>query len=45
MSDGASVRVPGKLPEWVSRATLGARGGLLRSQFEEAAEAMYLKSG
>jgi O-succinylhomoserine sulfhydrylase len=40
-----SVRTPAELPEGVSQATIGARGGLLRSGFEETAEAMYLTSG
>ncbi len=40
-----SVRVPTPLPDGVSQATIGVRGGLLRSGFEETAEAMYLTSG
>jgi len=40
-----SVRVPKPLPEGVSQATIGVRGGLLRSEFEETAEALYLTSG
>lgn len=40
-----SVRVPAALPEGVSQATIGVRGGLLRSGFQETAEAMYLTSG
>lgn len=45
-ADGVpSVRIPTALPEGVSQATIGARGGLLRSGFEETAEAMYLTSG
>ncbi len=40
-----SVRIPTPLPEGVSQATIGVRGGLLRSGFEETAEAMYLTSG
>ncbi|MDR3665055.1 MAG: O-succinylhomoserine sulfhydrylase [Mycobacterium sp.] len=45
-ADGVpSVRVPAPLPEGVSQATIGVRGGLLRSEFEETAEAMYLTSG
>ena len=32
-------------PDGVSQATIGVRGGLLRSGFEETAEAMYLTSG
>ena len=34
-----------ELPDGVSQATIGVRGGLLRSGFEETAEAMYLTSG
>lgn len=40
-----SVRTPAELPDGVSQATIGVRGGLLRSGFEETAEAMYLTSG
>ena len=40
-----SVRIPAELPDGVSQATIGVRGGLLRSGFEETAEAMYLTSG
>lgn len=40
-----SVRTPAALPEGVSQATIGVRGGLLRSGFDETAEAMYLTSG
>ncbi|MBX5488368.1 O-succinylhomoserine sulfhydrylase [Mycolicibacterium hassiacum DSM 44199] len=40
-----SVRRPAALPEGVSQATIGVRGGLMRSVFEETAEAMYLSSG
>jgi O-succinylhomoserine sulfhydrylase len=40
-----SVRTPEPLPDGVSQATIGVRGGILRSQFEETAEAMYLASG
>jgi len=40
-----SVRKPAELPEGVSQATIGVRGGLLRSGFQETAEAMYLTSG
>lgn len=40
-----SVRRPAALPDGVSQATIGVRGGLLRSGFEETAEAMYLTSG
>src|SRR6201993_3784140 len=49
MTDGPpaadSVRTPKELPDGVSQATIGVRGGILRSQFEETAEAMYLASG
>ena len=34
-----SVRRPAALPDGVSQATIGVRGGLLRSGFEETAEA------
>ncbi len=40
-----SVRIPAELPEGLSQATIGVRGGLLRSGFEETSEAMYLTSG
>ncbi|MDP9168740.1 MAG: O-succinylhomoserine sulfhydrylase [Actinomycetota bacterium] len=40
-----SVRIPKPLPEGVSQATIGVRGGLLRSEFEETAEALFLTSG
>ena len=40
-----SVRIPKPLPEGVSQATIGVRGGLLRSAFEETAEGLYLTSG
>ncbi|HEX7428349.1 MAG TPA: O-succinylhomoserine sulfhydrylase [Mycobacterium sp.] len=40
-----SVRTPAELPEGVSQATIGVRGGLLRSGFEETAEAIYPTSG
>ncbi|MBO0681392.1 O-succinylhomoserine sulfhydrylase [Mycolicibacterium sp. S2-37] len=43
--DVPSVRIPAELPDGVSQATIGVRGGLLRSGFEETAEAMYLTSG
>ena len=36
-----SVRTPAELPEGVSQATIGVRGGLLRSRFEETAEAIF----
>ena len=44
-ADNDSVRVPAALPDGVSQATVGVRGGLLRSNFDETAEAMYLTSG
>jgi len=40
-----SVRTPAELPDGVSQATIGVRGGLLRSGFEETSEALYLTSG
>jgi len=40
-----SVRIPAPLPDGVSRETIGVRGGLLRSGFDETAEALYLTSG
>jgi O-succinylhomoserine sulfhydrylase len=43
--DVPSVRIPEPLPDGVSQATIGVRGGILRSQFEETSEAMYLASG
>ncbi len=33
------------LPDGVSQATIGVRGGLSRSEFEETSEAMFLSSG
>jgi len=39
------VRIPAPLPEGVSQATIGVRGGLLRSGFDETAEGLYLTSG
>lgn len=42
---GPSVRIPKPLPDGVSQATIGVRGGLLRSGFEETSEALYLTSG
>ena len=47
MTDGEipSVRIPKALPDGVSQATIGVRGGLLRSGFDETAEAIYLTSG
>ncbi len=43
--DVPSVRIPEPLPEGVSQATIGVRGGILRSQFEETSEALFLASG
>ena len=40
-----SVRIPTPLPDGVSQATIGVRGGLLRSGFDETAEGLYLTSG
>src|SRR3954466_3288477 len=40
-----SVRIPAELPDGVSQATIGVRGGLLRSGFEETSEAIYPTSG
>ncbi|MEI7519588.1 MAG: O-succinylhomoserine sulfhydrylase [Mycobacteriaceae bacterium] len=40
-----SVRIPAPLPDGVSQETIGVRGGLLRSGFDETAEALYLTSG
>src|ERR1700739_465315 len=44
-SSGGAVRTPKALPDGVSQATIGVRGGILRSGFEETAEATYLTSG
>jgi O-succinylhomoserine sulfhydrylase len=43
--DVPSVRIPKSLPDGVSKATLGVRGGLLRSGFDETSEAIFLNSG
>ena len=40
-----SVRIPAKLPDGVSQATIGVRGGLLRTGFEETSEAIFPTSG
>jgi O-succinylhomoserine sulfhydrylase len=40
-----TIKTPQPLPDGVSQATIGVRGGLLRSGFQETAEAMYLTSG
>src|SRR6202000_251780 len=45
MTDDRSVRTPKALPDGLSQATIGVRGGILRSGFDETAEAMYLTSG
>ena len=39
------MRIPAPLPDGVSQATIGVRGGLLRSGFEETSEAVFLNSG
>jgi O-succinylhomoserine sulfhydrylase len=39
------VRIPKALPDGVSQATIGVRGGLLRSEFRETSEGLYLTSG
>lgn len=45
-ADGVpSVRIPAPLPDGVSQATIGVRGGLLRSGFDETSEGLYLTSG
>lgn len=40
-----SIRVPKPLPDGVGQSTIGVRGGILRSQFDETAEALFLNSG
>ena len=40
-----SVRIPSPLPDGVSQETIGVRGGLLRSGFDETSEGLYLTSG
>ena len=45
MTSERSIRTPRPLPDGVGPATIGVRGGILRSQFEETAEAIYLASG
>lgn len=45
MTEVPSVRKPKPLPDGVSQATIGVRGGLLRSGFEETSEGLYLTSG
>ncbi|MGH3563268.1 MAG: PLP-dependent transferase, partial [Mycobacterium sp.] len=44
-TDQPSMRTPPPLPDGLSQATLGVRGGVLRSQFQETAEALFLNSG
>ncbi|MGH3957715.1 O-succinylhomoserine sulfhydrylase [Mycobacterium sp.] len=43
--DERSIRTPPPLPAGVGPATVGVRGGILRSGFQETAEAVYLSSG
>ncbi|SOX51915.1 O-succinylhomoserine sulfhydrylase [Mycobacterium ahvazicum] len=45
MNNVPSVRIPKALPDGVGQATIGVRGGLLRSEFDETAEGMFLTSG
>jgi O-succinylhomoserine sulfhydrylase len=45
VSERSGSCAPKPLPDGVSQATLGVRGGLLRSQFDETAEALFLSSG
>jgi O-succinylhomoserine sulfhydrylase len=45
MTDECSIRTPAALPDGVRQATAGVHGGILRSQFEETAEAIFLASG
>ena len=46
MSDAIpSVRIPKPLPDGVSQETIGVRGRLLRSGFDETSEAIFLNSG
>ncbi|WP_144205936.1 O-succinylhomoserine sulfhydrylase [Mycobacterium tilburgii] len=45
MTDKPSVRISKVLPDGVGQATIGVRGGLLRSAFDETAEGMFLSSG
>lgn len=42
---GAPIRMPAALPPNVRPRTIAVRGGIMRSHFEESAEAMYLTSG
>jgi O-succinylhomoserine sulfhydrylase len=45
VSERSGSCAPKPLPDGVSQATIGVRGGLLRSQFDETAEALFLNSG
>ncbi|WP_261899011.1 O-succinylhomoserine sulfhydrylase [Mycobacterium marinum] len=45
MPEAEQPKNPRKLPDGVSQATIGVRGGMLRSGFDETAEALYLTSG
>lgn len=45
MTPSGSSAGPKPLPDGVGAATIGVRGGLVRSQFDETAEAMFLTSG
>nr|WP_170306352.1 O-succinylhomoserine sulfhydrylase [Mycolicibacter kumamotonensis] len=45
VSERSGSCAPKPLPDGVSQATMGVRGGLLRSQFDETAEALFLNSG
>ena len=45
VTEQQSIRVPAALPDGVGPATIGVRGGLLRSQFDETAEALFMTSG
>ncbi len=43
--DKPSIRTPPPLPDGVGVATRAVRGGIMRSQFDETAEALFLNSG
>ncbi|MFV0495264.1 O-succinylhomoserine sulfhydrylase [Mycobacterium sp.] len=45
MTGGGSMPAPRALPEGVGPATIGVRGGLTRTGFDETAEAMFMSSG
>ncbi|OBK16463.1 O-succinylhomoserine sulfhydrylase [Mycobacterium asiaticum] len=45
MTGPNSIRTYNPLPEGVDQATIGVRGGLTRSGFEETAEALFMSSG